>query len=83
MHEPAAAGGMWRGSPARRNDLPHERLVISCWGDRIWHLFNLGKVGVCACLCVCVCGCASVCKQPCIIPSQLPQDHIHMLALVW
>lgn len=54
LHEPAAlAGGMWRGSPAWRNDLLHERLVISCWEDRIWRLFNLGKVGMCACLYVC------------------------------
>lgn len=60
MHKPAAAGGMWRGSQARRNDLLHERLVISCWEDRIWHLFNLGKVAVCVCLHVCVCLCVFV-----------------------
>lgn len=81
MHEPAAPTEMWRGSPARRNDLLHERLVISCWEDHIWHLFNLGKVGEHACLGVH--GCVSACKQSRIIPSQLPQDHIHMLSLVW
>lgn len=52
MHEPTAAAGMWRGSSAGRSHLLGERLVISCLEDRIWHLFNLGKVGVCTCLCV-------------------------------
>lgn len=67
MHKPAAAGGMWRGSPAWRNDLPHEWLVISCWEDRIWHLFNLGKVGVSAYfLCVSVCVCVGACMCECV-----------------
>lgn len=49
----------------------------------------VGKIvfGICLTLgkCVreCVFVCVSVCKRPCIIHSQLPQEHIHMLALVW